>query len=798
MSSDRSHPSSKRHGSLGRILLIGFGTMLMLMAFSWYVYIKQLDVMHDSASTTKLASEKMEAIAKLIEIARTRTRLASQMALTEDIFERDEVNLMLDREAANFIRTRDWLLQSGLDKKEQAIMDQIAEFTTPTLDLQRKTSTMAMQDDPALLIEAQKMVMFEVLPMQGKIIDKFMELFRLQKTKIEQSVHQVEQDYEKALKLASVIISGSILLAILVAFYIVRKSTLLERALQTEKDKASTTLKSIGDAVISTDSHGRIEYMNPVAEQLTGFTLAEAINRHVGKVFLAHDEVHDRPISMHVQALAQGGTVVPLSDDIRLHSKNDEKRWLDLTLAPILNQEEIIKGVILTFRDDTSSRHLAKQIEHQARHDGLTGLLNRHAFEENVLDALQLYEEQGPHVMCAIDLDRFKVVNDTCGHAAGDELLRQLSSLLRGAVRRGDFVARMGGDEFALFFLNTPLNFAEKLAHKILDRVREYRFHWNGKTFRVGASIGLTEARTDNPIEYRSLLQAADAACYLAKDEGRDRIRILPYDPVTVDVKRKEGEWVQRITEAFEQDAFRLVFQDIVSLGVEHAAAGHREVLIRMLDKDGSMVPPMSFLPTAERYNLMSRIDEWVLRRVIHMLRHTNEIEGRVAINLSGQSIGDREWVDRMLVTIETSGVDPAQLCFEITETAAIANLDTARQFMDRVHELGCQIALDDFGSGLSSFAYIKNLPLDIIKIDGQFVRQILEDKTSRVMVEAIHGISQALGLKTIAEFVENEAIATALTEIGIDMGQGYYFGAPKVLTSAEQLKPPTSPTSAF
>ena len=275
MSSDRSHPSSKRHGSLGRILLIGFGTMLMLMAFSWYVYIKQLDVMHDSASTTKLASEKMEAIAKLIEIARTRTRLASQMALTEDIFERDEVNLMLDREAANFIRTRDWLLQSGLDKKEQAIMDQIAEFTTPTLDLQRKTSTMAMQDDPALLIEAQKMVMFEVLPMQGKIIDKFMELFRLQKTKIEQSVHQVEQDYEKALKLASVIISGSILLAILVAFYIVRKSTLLERALQTEKDKASTTLKSIGDAVISTDSHGRIEYMNPVAEQLTGFTLAE-------------------------------------------------------------------------------------------------------------------------------------------------------------------------------------------------------------------------------------------------------------------------------------------------------------------------------------------------------------------------------------------------------------------------------------------------------------------------------------------------------------------------------------------
>lgn len=788
MSFNRNTPPHPPRASLGSILLFGFGAMLLLMAFSWYVYIRQLEVMHTSTSTNKLASERMEAIANLIEIARTRSRLANQMTLTEDIFERDEINLVLDREATHFVRARDWLMKSGLDDSEQAIMQQIAGYTGPALDLQRKVSEMTMlRDDPRVLLVAQKIVMFEILPLQGEIIDKFMELFRLQKAKIEQTTHQAEQNYASALKLASLIISGSILLALLIAYYIVRKSTTMERALQNEKDKANITLRSIGDAVIGTDAHGRIEYMNPMAEKLTGYTLAEAAGRLVGKIFLARDEVHDRRLSEHIHALAQGGVELPLSGDIQLRNKQDEKYWIDLTLAPIYNQEGIIKGVILSFRDDTSSRHLARQIEHQARHDALTGLLNRHAFEERVTHALELYEELGPHVMCAIDLDRFKVVNDTCGHAAGDELLRQLSTMLRGLIRRGDFLARMGGDEFALFLLNTPISFAEQVAHKILDQIREYRFHWDGKTFRVGASIGLIETSADNQVDYRSLLQAADTACYLAKDAGRDRIKILPYDQSTLDNKRQQGEWVRRITDAFDQETFLLVFQDIVSLTGTHAKVCHREALIRMRDRDGSMIPPMSFLPAAERYNLMSRIDEWVLQQVIGLLKNNSAIEGRIAINLSGQSIGDQACVDRLLATIESSRVAPARLCFELTETTAIANMETARQFMNRARELGCLIALDDFGSGLSSFAYIKNLPVDIIKIDGQFVRQILEDKTSRVMVEAIHGISQALGLQTIAEFVENEAIAQALSEIGIDMGQGYFFGAPTVLTLADQ-----------
>ena len=306
---------------------------------------------HASTSATKLAGEKMEAIANLIEIART--RLASQMTLTEDVFERDEISLVLDSEAARFVRTRAWLLASGLDSKERAIMDQIAVFIGPALDLQRKVSEMARSDDPQRLVEAQRMVMFEVFPLQGEIIDKFMEMFRLQKEKIEQANRQTERNYDGALQLASLIISGSILLAVMIASYIVRKSTAMERALQNEKNKASTTLNSIGDAVISTDVYGRIEYMNPMAETLTGFTLAEAASRPVGKIFQARDEVHDRTLSMHVLSLAQGGQVLPLSGDIRLQGKQGEKYWIDLTLAPIFSQDGIIRGVILTFRDDT-------------------------------------------------------------------------------------------------------------------------------------------------------------------------------------------------------------------------------------------------------------------------------------------------------------------------------------------------------------------------------------------------------------------------------------------------------------
>jgi diguanylate cyclase (GGDEF)-like protein/PAS domain S-box-containing protein len=766
--------------SLGGILLIGFGAMFLLMAFSWYVYLSQLDVMHESTSSSRLASEKMEAITALIETARTRTRLASQMTLTEDLFERDEINLQLDREAANFARMRAWLLESGLDETERRLMDEIAVLTGPTLQMQRRASDMAMRDDPALMFEAQKLVMFEVLPLQGKIIDKFMELFRLQKARIEAANIRAEADYQEALQLASLSLAASFLLALMIAYYVVRKSTATERALQGEKDKAHTTLKSIGDAVIGTDAHCRVEYMNPVAERLTGYSLTEALGRPVGKIFPARDESSGRLISEHVQVIAQRGSDIPLSKDIRLRDRGQNEYWVDLTLSPVRSQQGIIKGVILSFRDSTESRHLVKQIEHQARHDSLTGLLNRHSFEERVSHALALYEEEGPHVMCAIDLDRFKVVNDTCGHAAGDELLRQLGMHLRSAIRRGDFLARMGGDEFSLFFLNTPIAVAEQIAEKILEIIREYRFHWDGKTFRVGASIGLIETPRDTHADYPSLIQAADTACYQAKDEGRDRIKVLPYDQSALDAKRREGEWVQRINEAFEQDYFLLVFQDIVHLQEANVGTRHWEALIRLRDKDGSLVPPMSFLPAAERYNLMSRIDEWVLGRVLEMLNTNGILRGRIAINLSGQSIGDPACVNRLLAAIETSGVAPERLCFELTETTAIANMETAIQFMGKARELGCLIALDDFGSGLSSFAYIKNLPVDIIKIDGQFVRQILVDQTSRVMVEAIHGIARALSLQTIAEFVENEAIAQALTEIGIDMGQGYHFGAPR------------------
>jgi Amt family ammonium transporter len=547
------------------------------------------------------------------------------------------------------------------------------------------------------------------------------------------------------------------------------------------------TLRSIGDAVISTDALGRVEYMNPVAELLTGTSLGEAAGRPVGKVFRAVDEANGRPIAFYVQALTQQGTVGEPSDEILLHDAHGRQRLLALTLAPIHDDLGRMVGVIMTFQDVTEARHTARKIEHRAHHDVLTGLLNRHSMEERATQALALYRgESNRHVMCVFDLDRFKVVNDSCGHAAGDELLRQLAMQLRAAVRKGDLLARMGGDEFAVFLLNTSLERALDVAEKLLGVVREFRFLWEGKVFRVGASFGLVETPAGGAAQYEQLLQAADAACYRAKHAGRDRIEILAYDDVTQDAQRREGEWLGRITAALEHDAFELAVQDAVALQPGWTGPRYQELLVRLRDADGQWIPPMSFLPAAERHQLSTRIDTWVVQRVIRQLQACPQRDLVYAVNLSAQSIGDPQFVDRVIQLVREARVPPARLCFEVTETAAIANLETARRFMTQVRAMGCQVALDDFGAGLSSFAYLKSLPVDLIKIDGQFVGQLLQDRTARVMVEAINGIARALGLTSVAEQVEDAQTLDALRAIGIDLAQGFHCGEPRPLICAE------------
>lgn len=404
-------------------------------------------------------------------------------------------------------------------------------------------------------------------------------------------------------------------------------------------------------------------------------------------------------------------------------------------------------------------------------------MLNRREFENKVDQTLKLYSEGTAHALCIMDLDRFKIINDTLGHAAGDELLRQISKRIKDILRKTDLFARIGGDEFSLFLSNVNTLQAEQIAEKVLTVIREYQFVWGDKAFKIGASIGLVDAPAQ-VASYENLYHAADTACYLAKHEGRDRIHIVTYDDDNVTEKREQTQWVNRINDALDENRFTLYSQDIVPLSDSKDLKPHKEVLIRMMDENNDIVPPMAFIPPAERYNLMSKLDKWVVNNVIEQIEKdsTNTI---YAINLSGQSLADNIFTSEILEIIKTSSIKNTRLCFEITETAAISNLENANEFLSKLQKLGCYTALDDFGSGLSSFAYLRTLPVNYIKIDGMFIKKIADDPISKVMVEAIHAIGRTMNLKTIAEFVEDEKTKDLLQQMNIDYAQGYYFDKP-------------------
>jgi diguanylate cyclase (GGDEF)-like protein len=430
---------------------------------------------------------------------------------------------------------------------------------------------------------------------------------------------------------------------------------------------------------------------------------------------------------------------------------------------------------------------MARQLSYQASHDMLTGLSNRREFERQLERAiLNARNENTHHVLCYMDLDQFKVVNDTCGHRAGDELLQQLSHLLNESIREHDVLARLGGDEFGLLLMECSLSKARDIADMLRQQIRDYRFAWKDRSFEVGVSIGVVPitAQVGSLIDILSL---ADAACYVAKEAGRNRVHVADEQDKAVARHHREMEWIHRISHAFENEQFVLYFQPIISLVDEGKHSVPRgEVLLRMYDDNGEMIFPMAFIPAAERYNLMPTIDRWVVRRTLGMMR---EAQGpasvppfRCTINLSGQSFTDEYFLDFVLEQFNECGVDASYVCFEITETAAITNLSRARRFIDTLKQRGCYFSLDDFGSGLSSFGYLKGLQVDYIKIDGSFVKDMAVDTLDRAMVESINQIGHVMGLKTIAEFVENDSIVSELRDMGVDYVQGFAIATPEPL----------------
>jgi len=555
-----------------------------------------------------------------------------------------------------------------------------------------------------------------------------------------------------------------------------------EAATVEQKERAQVTLASIADAVITVDTAGNVEYMNPVAVRLTGFRDDEARGSPLPSVFTVQDDATGVDVADPVARAFRDAATVQSEGNVVLRRRHDSPIAIDYAAAPIRDEAGSIGGVVLVFHDMSRERQYATRLAHLASHDALTGLLNRREFERRVTSVLvESQYEPNNHAVLYIDLDEFKVVNDTCGHAAGDELLRQVSALLRPRLREGDTLARLGGDEFGVLLEHCAPGPASVIADALRTTIGDYHFQWNQRAFRIGASIGVVNV-AGGPETLAGVLSAADAACYMAKDKGRNRVQVYSPESDEVTTRKGEMEWVNRIHRALAEDRFCLYAQPVCATRGDDASPAYTEVLLRLRDDRGDLVPPTSFIPAAERYHLMPAIDRWVISSAFAILARQFEAGAPVgvfALNVSGASIGDDDFLEFVQAQFVRYALPHASVCFEITETTAVASLSKATQFMAALRALGCRFALDDFGVGVSSFTYLKHLPVDYLKIDGSFVKDMLHDPVNYAMVEAIHRIGHIMGKKTIAESVEDRDAIKALRAIGVDYAQGFGIARP-------------------
>ncbi len=562
------------------------------------------------------------------------------------------------------------------------------------------------------------------------------------------------------------------------------RASISERDLSLEKERADVTLYSITDSVITVDVDERIVYLNLAGERLLACSIKSVKGKKFNDVINVIEEISGNSVKDSLRKCFVTGGVVNFPEHSSLILKDGSIISIEASVAPMKSNRGDLMGAVIVIQDVSHARRLTRQLSYQASHDLLTGLYNRRKFEEYLQEILMnVREENRYHALFYIDLDNFKIVNDTCGHVAGDELLKQLPAIFNEILRSGDIVARLGGDEFGIILENCGLKQAASIADKIRQSIKDYRFVWDDKIFEIGVSIGVTAITADN-VEMSHVLSSADVACYAAKDSGRNRVHI--YEPSDKIVSERYGlmHWTARIKKALEDNRFRLYQQSIV--GIKNKKEKHLEILLRMIDEDDNIIPPDAFIPSAERYGLMTKIDRWVIREAFQYISKNKRVNSKknanciFSINLSGDSINDGDLLEYILKQKEEFDISLANICFEVTETVAISNLSKATILIAKLKSYGCKFSLDDFGSGLSSFSYLKNLPVNYLKIDGSFVRNISLDIIDRTMVEAIQQVGKVMGLKTVAEHVENEEILKVLEEIGVDYAQGHYLGKPE------------------
>ena len=564
-----------------------------------------------------------------------------------------------------------------------------------------------------------------------------------------------------------------------------RKS--LEASLGRGKLQARITLESIGEGVITTDRNGVIDYMNEAAEQLIGTNRASALGKRLLDLIALVDEVDRASLGDPVQKCLAERRRINLGRRALLLSKQAEREFsTELTASPIRGPDSQIAGCVVIFHDVSELRGLAREMSYQASHDALTGLVNRAEFERRLEAALKSARGEGVgHVVTYLDLDRFKTVNDTSGHIAGDNLLREIAALLKRRVRDSDTVARVGGDEFAMLLAGCPLDKALQISEDVCQAVADYHFAWQDQIFDIGVSIGLVEVGQESG-SAESVLSAADSACYVAKQQGRGRIHVYSTRDEVLARERGEIQWLQRLQRALKEDLFELYVQPIVAVAGSGQRGPAAEVLLRMRDESGKSILPAHFLSSAERYHLMSHIDRWVVQAALTAIASgaPHLPNGRTcSINLSGQTLGDEDFLEFVVDVLDHTGVLPEKICFEVAESAIVHQLDHAQRFINVLHGIGCRFALDDFGSGIGSFANLKHLALDYLKIDGMYTRDLEKDGVNREMVSAMVKLARTLDFQVVAEQVEDQASFEALRTLGVDFVQGFVIEKPRPLT---------------
>jgi len=758
------------------LLIISFGSILLVTFFALAfisIHIKTTQSQIDEIVTSN--NKKSRLAVEMQQSARNRSLALYSMVSAKDAFDYDEFYMNYQHQAEIFIKARQAFLSMNLSKKEKALIEQQGKLSRIAVPQQNIVIKMLHKKRYS---DAANLLINKSIPSQDAVLTQLTKIIDHQNDNNEKIVTQLQNKVDNNIVIVILMSAVILILTILTAIYVINRITKSEKQLHIEKELAQITLHSIGDGVITVDKDYVIQSINPVAEMLADVKKHEVINQNILSVYDGESPKQRSEINENLDKTDIQRSLF----DFTLTKKDGTKFEVEHTIAPIIDDDKKILGAVIILRDVTEVRTMEKRLSYQASHDALTGLINRREFEVRLKQTIRnAAAENANHSICFLDLDKFKIINDTSGHAAGDEFLKQVSKTIQSLLRQTDVLARLGGDEFSIILDGCSIYQAKNICTQIIKKIKNTRFNWGKNSFEAGASIGIVPI-TKLTASVSEVMSSVDAACYEAKNKGRNRVQVFEPNDAEFVKHQLETSWIQKIKKAIDENQFELYFQELRNINPTHPTPTSIELLIRLKD-DGDIVYPDSFIPTAERYNLMPMIDEWVISNTFDFINKYNEkheSEIRVAINLSGQSLSEDSVLNLITEKLrKNKHLKKELICFEITETAAIANMSKAIEFIAQIKQMGCKFSLDDFGSGLSSFSYLKNMPVDNIKIDGVFIRDIHVDPINRVFVESIHNISKIMGIKTTAEYVENEEILNCIKSIGIDYAQGYHISKP-------------------